>query len=56
MKCKTISLVGQKNDSIVEICDEVISIPSFDTPRIQEMHILIGHILCQLIDREYTTK
>lgn len=56
MKCKTISLIGQKNDSIVEICDEVISVPSFDTPRIQEMHILIGHILCHLIDREYTSK
>jgi D-sedoheptulose 7-phosphate isomerase len=34
------------------ICDYIIKIPSDDTQRIQEAHILIGHILCQLIEEE----
>jgi len=36
------------------ICDVNIVVPSNDTPRIQEMHILIGHTLCHLIDHELT--
>ena len=35
-----------------EICDIMICVPSDDTPRIQEAHILIGHIICQLIEEE----
>ena len=34
------------------ICDVKIKIPTDDTPRIQEAHILIGHIICQLIEEE----
>ena len=34
------------------ICDFIIKVPSDDTPRIQEAHILLGHILCQLIEEE----
>ena len=34
------------------ICDILIKIPSDDTARIQEGHILIGHIICQLIEEE----
>jgi D-sedoheptulose 7-phosphate isomerase len=33
-----------------DLCDVNIIVPSDDTPRIQEMHILIGHIMCQAID------
>ena len=35
-----------------DICDIMICVPSVDTPRIQEAHILIGHIICQLIEEE----
>jgi D-sedoheptulose 7-phosphate isomerase len=34
------------------ICDENIIIPSNDTPRVQEMHILVGHIICQAVDNQ----
>jgi D-sedoheptulose 7-phosphate isomerase len=34
------------------ICDIMIKVPSDDTPRIQEVHILVGHIICQLIEEE----
>lgn len=37
---------------LAEICDECISVPAQVTARAQEMHILIGHILCELVDGE----
>jgi len=36
-----------------EVCTLNLVIPSDDTPRIQEMHILIGHILCQAVDDSF---
>jgi D-sedoheptulose 7-phosphate isomerase len=36
-----------------ELSDYLINIPSTDTPRIQESHILIGHIICQLTEENY---
>jgi D-sedoheptulose 7-phosphate isomerase len=35
------------------LCDANLVVPDDDTPRIQEMHILIGHTICQLIDNEF---
>jgi D-sedoheptulose 7-phosphate isomerase len=32
-------------------CDVLINIPSNDTPRIQESHILVGHIVCELVEK-----
>jgi D-sedoheptulose 7-phosphate isomerase len=49
--CQTIGLVGS-GGRIAEIADIVIAIPSKNTPRIQECHITIGHILCSLIEQE----
>tara|TARA_B110000444_G_C18675801_1_gene517395 strand:- start:250 stop:831 length:582 start_codon:yes stop_codon:yes gene_type:complete len=46
----TIGFVGKDGGKINELCDIIISIPSDDTPRIQEAHILVGHIVCQLIE------
>ncbi len=48
----TIGFTGKKGGQMKNICDIVLSIPSDDIPRIQEGHILIGHILCQLIEEE----
>ncbi len=48
--CQTIGLSGRDGGLMNEVCDLNIVIPSDDTPRIQEMHILIGHTLCQAID------
>ncbi len=39
---------------IIEYTDYLINIPSNDTPRIQEGHILIGHILCEIIEAKLT--
>ena len=49
---KTIGLLGCGDGLIAEACDLSITIPSNDTPRIQESHILIIHILCSIIEEE----
>jgi len=48
--CRTIGLSGRNGGLMNNACDLNIVIPSDDTPRIQEMHILIGHTICQAID------
>ena len=48
----TIGLTGSSGGSMNSVCDIIIKVPSDDTPRIQEAHILIGHIICQLIEEE----
>lgn len=50
--CKTIGLSGKNGGEFIKICDVNLLADSHDTPRIQEMHILIGHILCHLIEQE----
>ena len=47
---KTIGLSGRTGGAMNELCELNLVVPSNDTPRIQEMHILIGHIICQAID------
>jgi D-sedoheptulose 7-phosphate isomerase len=37
---------------MVNHADYIIAVPSNDTPRIQETHILIGHIICQIVEQE----
>lgn len=48
--CQTLGMSGKGGGEMSSICDLNLVIPSDDTPRIQEMHILIGHILCQAVD------
>jgi len=50
--CRSIGLSGSDGGKMNQICDVNIVIPSLDTPRIQEMHITIGHIICHLIELE----
>jgi len=50
MGCKCLGLSGRDGGAMNEVCDLNIVVPSDDTPRIQEMHILIGHTLCQAVD------
>ncbi len=50
MGAKTLGLSGKGGGKLNYACDVNLVIPSEDTPRIQEMHILIGHILCQGVD------
>jgi D-sedoheptulose 7-phosphate isomerase len=48
--CKTLGLSGRDGGKMNDLCDLNIVIPSDVTARIQEMHILIGHILCKAVD------
>jgi D-sedoheptulose 7-phosphate isomerase len=48
----TVGFTGSKGGKMKEICDIMIQVSSDDTPRIQEVHILVGHIICQLIEEE----
>lgn len=49
---KCIGFVGEKQCNLDEICDCIFHAPSKDTPRIQEIHILVGHIICEIIEKE----
>ncbi len=46
----TIGLTGLTGGRMIEVCKELIKVPSKDTPRIQESHIMIGHIICELVE------
>ncbi|MDD5716634.1 MAG: D-sedoheptulose 7-phosphate isomerase [Sulfuricurvum sp.] len=48
----TVALVGRDGGKMAAMADYAIIIPSQATPRIQESHILIGHILCDIIEKE----
>ncbi len=48
----TIGLTGDKDCEMDDLCDICIKVPSSSTPRIQESHIVIGHILCAIIEEE----
>ncbi len=45
-----ISFTGATGGKMKDTCDYLFNVPSTDTPRIQESHILIGHIICQLVE------
>ena len=47
----TIGLTGAKGGKLAELCDLCIRVPSENTARIQEAHILIGHAICEKIER-----
>jgi D-sedoheptulose 7-phosphate isomerase len=52
----TIGLTGRSGGKMEQFCDLCIKVPSEDTPRIQEAHILIGHIICSLIENSLFKK
>ena len=52
LDCKTIGLSGKDGGDFNTLCDVNLLVNSNDTPRIQEMHILIGHTICHLIEQE----
>jgi D-sedoheptulose 7-phosphate isomerase len=53
MGCKTIGLSGRGGGEFNTCCDANLVVPAEDTPRIQEMHIVIGHTICHLIDQAF---
>jgi len=49
---KTIAFTGLSGGKLKELCDILIKVPSNDTPRIQESHITIAHIICDLVEKK----
>lgn len=49
---KVIALTGNSGGKLTEYADLLIRIPSTDVPRIQECHILLGHIICEWVEKE----
>ena len=49
----TIAFTGESGGILRNLADILINVPSNDTPRIQEAHILIGHIICELVEKEF---
>ncbi len=52
MGCFCIGLTGEKKGLMDSVCDLCIHVPSSDTPRIQEMHILIGHVISEIAEED----
>lgn len=52
---KVMALTGESGGKLIKMCD-CIRVPSTDTARIQEAHILIGHIVCELVEYEMFSK
>ena len=46
-----IGFTGNRGGAMLELCDHVLAVPSSDTPKIQEGHLVLGHILCGLVER-----
>jgi D-sedoheptulose 7-phosphate isomerase len=51
----TVGFTGDSGGKMKSLCDYLLNVPSSDTPRIQESHIMIGHIICQLVEERYFT-
>ena len=47
---KIIGMTGASGGKMATLCDVLLNVPSTDTPRIQESHILMGHIMCQITE------
>ena len=48
--CKAIALTGATADPLASLCDISVAVPSTRTSRIQEVHITIGHLWCEMVD------
>jgi D-sedoheptulose 7-phosphate isomerase len=52
----TIGFTGTTGGFMKRLSDHLINVPSTDTPRIQESHIMVGHIICQLVEEDFFQK
>ena len=52
----TVGMTGVRGDELAALSDYCICVPSEQTPRIQEGHILIGHILCEVIEQKFVSE
>jgi D-sedoheptulose 7-phosphate isomerase len=49
--CKTIALTGATSEPLGSLCDFAVAVPSTRTARVQEAHITIGHLWCEMVDQ-----
>jgi D-sedoheptulose 7-phosphate isomerase len=49
----TVGFTGESGGKMKVLSDHLVNVPSKDTPRIQESHIMLGHIICQLVEEQY---
>lgn len=49
----TVGFTGESGGKMKALSDYLLNVPSSDTPRIQESHIMMGHIICQLVEEQY---
>lgn len=49
-KLKTIAFTGAKGDKLASISDYIFAVPSINTPRVQETHITLAHVLCEMVE------
>ncbi|MBK8089404.1 MAG: D-sedoheptulose 7-phosphate isomerase [Chitinophagaceae bacterium] len=49
----TVGFTGETGGKLKELSDHLFNVPSIVTPRIQESHIMLGHIICQLVEERY---
>ncbi|MCK5540853.1 MAG: SIS domain-containing protein [Deltaproteobacteria bacterium] len=52
LKMTTIGLLGRDGGDCLKLCDIALLVPATDTARIQEVHLLLGHLLCCLVEKE----
>lgn len=55
-KVTTVGFTGMEGGKMKPLSDYLLNVPSTDTPRIQESHIMLGHIICQLVEEMYFAK
>jgi D-sedoheptulose 7-phosphate isomerase len=51
LDCRTIALTGASSDPLGSMCDFTVAVPSNRTARVQEAHITIGHLWCEMVDQ-----
>ncbi len=56
LKMVTVGFTGMGGGQMKDLCKYLIKVPSNDTPRVQESHILIGHIICEIVEKEIFSK
>lgn len=52
--CYTVALTGESGGQLLNAVDACIRVPSSSTPRIQEVHAFVGHMLCAIVDASFT--
>lgn len=52
LSCKVVGLTGEKGTKMAALCDSCVMVPTGKTSRIQEAHIMVGHIWCEIVDRK----